>query len=142
MKNFLTLLFLMFTTSHLFGQPMQKHRVVILSDIEAEPDDIESFVRLVLYSNVIDIKGMVATTSIWKKTSVAPEPIRKVIRAYGKVQPNLLKHEAGFPEASALLAIVKEGLPVYGMEWAMERTQKGRIGLSKCWRKRTTALCG
>ncbi|MEQ8811657.1 MAG: DUF1593 domain-containing protein [Imperialibacter sp.] len=115
MKNFLTLLFLMFTTSHLFGQPMQKHRVVILSDIEAEPDDIESFVRLVLYSNVIDIKGMVATTSIWKKTSVAPESIRKVIRAYGKVQPNLLKHEAGFPEASALLAIVKEGLPVYGM---------------------------
>ncbi|MEQ8413398.1 MAG: DUF1593 domain-containing protein [Imperialibacter sp.] len=115
MKNFLTLLFLMFTTSHLFGQPMQKHRVVILSDIEAEPDDIESFVRLVLYSNVIDIKGMVATTSIWKKTSVAPESIRKVIRAYGKVQPNLLKHEAGFPEAEDLLAIVKQGLPVYGM---------------------------
>ncbi|MEQ9102759.1 MAG: DUF1593 domain-containing protein [Imperialibacter sp.] len=115
MKNFLVPFFLTLSTSVLLSQPMQKHRVVILSDIEAEPDDIESFVRLVLYSNVIDIKGMVATTSIWKKTSVAPESIRKVIRAYGKVQPNLLKHEAGFPEASALLAIVKEGLPVYGM---------------------------
>ncbi|WP_339810109.1 nucleoside hydrolase-like domain-containing protein [uncultured Imperialibacter sp.] len=115
MKNFLAPFFLILSTSLLFSQPVQKHRVVILSDIEAEPDDIESFARLVLYSNVIDIKGMVATTSIWKKTSVAPESIRKVIRAYGKVQPNLLKHEAGFPEAEDLLAIVKQGLPVYGM---------------------------
>ncbi|CAD5249014.1 MULTISPECIES: DUF1593 domain-containing protein [unclassified Imperialibacter] len=115
MKNFLVPFFLMLSTSLVFSQPVQKHRVVILSDIEAEPDDIESFARLVLYSNVIDIKGMVATTSIWKKTSVAPESIRKVIRAYGKVQPNLLKHEAGFPEAEDLLATVKQGPPVYGM---------------------------
>lgn len=49
------------------AQPNQKNRVVILSDIEAEPDDLESFVRLLLYSNVIDLKGLIATTSVWKK---------------------------------------------------------------------------
>ncbi len=97
------------------AQPNQKHRVIILSDIENEPDDTESFVRLMVYSNVIDIKGLVATTSIWHKTSVDPESIKKVIGAYGKVQPNLLKHEAGFPEASTLLSLVKQGLPNYGM---------------------------
>ena len=99
----------------LSGQSNPKHRLMVLSDIEAEPDDIESFVRLVLYSNVIEIKGMIATTSIWHKTRVDPESIRKVVRAYGKVQPNLIKHEAGFPDANTLLGLVKQGLPIYGM---------------------------
>jgi len=99
----------------LSAQPNQKHRVIILSDIEAEPDDTESFVRLMVYSNMLDIKGIVATTSCWHKTKVNPESIKKIIQAYGKVQPNLLKHETGFPDAAALLGLVKQGLPKYGM---------------------------
>ncbi len=99
----------------LTAQPQPKQRLLVLSDIEAEPDDIESFVRLLVYSNVIDLKGMVATTSVWKRTSVAPESIRKQVRAYGKVQPNLNKHERGFPDEKTMLALVKQGLPVYGM---------------------------
>ncbi|WP_372775333.1 DUF1593 domain-containing protein [Mangrovibacterium sp.] len=93
-----------------------KNRVIILSDIEADPDDTQSFVRLFLYSNQIDLKGLVATTSCWHKSQVNPESIKKVIEAYGKVQPNLSKHEAGFPTAEALLKLVKKGLPVYGMQ--------------------------
>ena len=115
-----TLLFLVLLTStfrcgSLSGQIHQKHRVIILTDIEADPDDTQSMVRLLLYSNKMDIKGFIATTSVWKKTSVSAESIKKVIRAYGKVQPNLIKHEAGFPEADALLKLVKQGLPEYGM---------------------------
>ena len=34
----------------------QKHRVIILTDIGSDPDDMESMVRLLLYSNEIDIK--------------------------------------------------------------------------------------
>ena len=93
----------------------QKHRFIVLTDIEADPDDTQSLVRLLLYSNEIDVKGLVATTSCWKKTSVAPASIKKVIQAYGKVQPHLAKHEAGFPMADALLKLVKSGLPKYGM---------------------------
>jgi hypothetical protein len=117
MKTILILiLFPLALISHgLCAQSNQQHRVIILSDIEAEPDDTESFVRLMLYSNVIDIRGLIATTSIWHKTRVDPESIRKVIHAYGKVQPNLLKHEPGFPHANALLGMVKQGLPKYGM---------------------------
>jgi hypothetical protein len=95
--------------------PENKHRLIVLSDIEADPDDTQSFVRLLLYSNEIDIEGLIATTSVWKKTSVAPESIIKIIQAYGKVQPNLLKHEAGFPNTEDLLIKVKQGLPKYGM---------------------------
>ena len=94
----------------------QKQRVVILTDIEADPDDTESMVRLLLYSNEIDIKGIVATTSCWQKTSVHPESVKKVIKTYGKVHSNLLKHAADFPEAEELLNLVKHGLPLYGME--------------------------
>ncbi|WP_338357405.1 DUF1593 domain-containing protein [Yeosuana marina] len=99
----------------LSAQTYQKNRVVVLSDIEADPDDTQSFVRLLLYSNQIDIKGMVATTSCWHRTSVEPQSIEKVIHGYGKVQPNLLKHEEGFPTEKELLSLVKSGLPKYGM---------------------------
>jgi hypothetical protein len=98
------------------GIPIEKqHRMIVLSDIEAEVDDTQSFVRLLLYSNEIDLKGLIATTSVWKRTSVAPEAIKKVIHAYGKIHPNLLKHETGFPSEVSLLALVKQGIPKYGM---------------------------
>jgi hypothetical protein len=91
------------------------YRMIVLSDIEADPDDTQSFVRLLLYSNEIDIKGLVATTSCWLKTSIHPESIKRIIQAYGKVHPNLLKHDTSYPGAESLLALVKRGLPYYGM---------------------------
>ncbi len=98
-----------------FGQTYQKNRVIILTDIEADPDDTQSLVRLFLYANQIDIKGLIATTSCWHQTNVNPKSIEKLIYAYGQVQPNLLKHESGFPTPENLLTLVKEGLPIYGM---------------------------
>ena len=44
-----------------------------LTDIEADTDDTQSMVRLLLYSDVIDVKGLITATSTWKRTSVAPE---------------------------------------------------------------------
>ncbi len=111
----LAIFFITFISKSVSAQEYQKHRLIVLSDIGAEVDDTESFIRLLLYSNEIDIKGLIATTSVWKKTSVAPEAIRKLINAYRKVQPNLLKHQAAFPSADALLKLVKQGLPKYGM---------------------------
>lgn len=97
------------------AQEINKNRVIILTDIEADPDDTQSLVRLLLYSNQIDIKGIVATTSCWLKESIHPESIKKVIKAYGKVLPNLLKHEKGYPAEQDMLNLVKRGLPKYGM---------------------------
>lgn len=94
----------------------QKCRLIVLTDIGADPDDTQSLVRLLLYSNQIDIEGLIATTSVWKKSSVSPELIRAVIRAYGKVQSNLVRHEPGFPNAEMLLGLVKQGIPRYGMD--------------------------
>lgn len=98
------------------AQEITRHRLIVLSDIEADPDDSQTLIRLLLYSNQIDIEGLIATTSVHQKTRVAPETMRKIINDYAKIQPNLLKHEPGFPIAQELLALVKQGLPVYGME--------------------------
>ncbi len=95
---------------------IKQNRVIILSDIEADPDDTQSFIRLFLYANQIDIKGLIATTSCWYTSSVNPKSIEKIIEAYGKIQPNLLEHESGFPSPETLSLLVKEGLPKYGMK--------------------------
>ena len=117
MKNFISLfVFSFILLSHsLYCKPIQKHRVIVLTDIEADPDDTQSLVRLLLYSNEIDIKGLIATTSCWHRDIVNPESIEKVIHAYGKVQANLSKHETGFPDAELLLGLVKSGITRYGM---------------------------
>ncbi len=103
-------------TTGISAQQTAKIRLIVLTDIEADPDDSQSLIRLLLYSNQIDIEGLIAVTSIHQKARVAPETIRKIINGYSKVQPNLLKHEPGYPTAQTLLTIVKQGLPVFGME--------------------------
>ena len=93
-----------------------KPRVLVLTDIANEPDDQMSLVRFLVYSNEYDIEGLVATTSTWMKRTVRPDVIHQVINAYEKVQPNLLKHQKGFPTAAALRSVVTTGQPSYGME--------------------------
>jgi len=98
------------------GSLLQKQRLIVLTDIGAEADDTESMVRLLLYSDSIDIEGLIATTSTWKRTSVSPDLIGNVVQAYAKVHGNLLKHDPDYPEAEALGELVKSGLAAYGMQ--------------------------
>ena len=98
-----------------FSQSLSKHRVIMLTDIENEPDDTETMIRLLLYANQIDIRGLIATTSVHMKTKVYPQSIIRIIEAYRKVQPNLNKHEPGYPTAENLLKMVKSGKAEYGM---------------------------
>ena len=93
-----------------------KPRLIVLTDIANEPDDQMSLVRLLVYSNQFDLEGLVATTSRHLRKGPRPDVIRTVIDAYAKVQPNLLKHEPGFPEAAALGKLVVAGQDGYGME--------------------------
>ena len=47
------------------GTPEEKHRLIILTDMENEPDDAQTMVKLLMYSNELDIEGLIATTSRW-----------------------------------------------------------------------------
>ncbi len=118
------------------AQTNKKLRVLVLTDIEADPDDTQSLVRFLLYSNQWDVEGLIATTSIHQKTRVAPESILKVLDAYKKVQPNLLKHEKGFPSYDDLKSKVKKGLTVYGMQGVGEgRDSEGSDWIVKALEK-------
>src|SRR6476646_6531140 len=97
------------------AQTSGKLRVLVLTDIEADPDDTQSLIRFLLYSNEWDVEGLIATTSIHQQTRVAPESVLRILDAYKKVQPNLIKHEKGYPSYDQLKPLVKKGLPVYGM---------------------------
>ena len=88
------LLFLVFVFACFAVQAQeQKHRLFVLTDIGNEPDDTQSMIRLLLYSNVIDIEGLAASTSTHMKHNVNPQILNQLITAYGKVRPNLLKHQ-------------------------------------------------
>ena len=92
-----------------------KPRVIVMSDIGNEPDDQMSLVRLLLYSNELDIEGLIATTSTWQKAAAHPETMRQLIEAYGEVRPNLMLNAKGWPEAAALASRVYTGQTGYGM---------------------------
>ncbi|MEQ9302277.1 MAG: DUF1593 domain-containing protein [Marinoscillum sp.] len=117
----LTILWIVLGALQLSAQNAETNRVIVLTDIEADPDDTQSLVRLLLYANEIEIKGIVATTSCWLQNEIHPESIKRVVQAYEQVQPNLLKHHKDFPQAETLYPLIKKGLPVYGMKGVGEK---------------------
>ncbi len=90
-------------------------RMVVISDIGNEPDDQMSLVRLLLYSNQLDIEALIAVTSTWQRNVLHPETMRSLIRSYGQVRANLLLHATGWPTAAELDSRVYSGQPGYGM---------------------------
>lgn len=93
----------------------QKPRVFVLTDIENEPDDAQSLVRFLTYSNQWDVEGLVATTSCWQRDKTAEWRIHEIVDAYGKVRDNLERHELGYPSLAYLKSIIKKGVPRFGM---------------------------
>ena len=91
-----------------------KLRLLVMTDISNEPDDEESLVRLLVYSNEYEIEGLIATTSVWLRDAVRPELLARGVEAYGAVRDNLALHADGFPRAVELRAKVKASCPAVG----------------------------
>ena len=97
------------------GTPEQKHRLIILTDLENEPDDSQTMVKLLMYSNEIDIEGLIAVTSRWLPRLVFPESIKVRVQAFGVVRTNLMRHAPGWPTEKHLLDRIAGGQRGYGM---------------------------
>ena len=93
----------------------ERPRVIVLTDIENEPDDAMSLVRFLAYANQWDTEGLIATTSVHLPDRTAPQRIEAIVRAYGKVRDTLEVHEKGFPTGERLLTLIRSGAPRYGM---------------------------
>lgn len=111
----ITLFLLHVCASLLSASGSERLRVLVLTDIENEPDDAQSLIRFLTYSNQWDVEGIVATTSCWQRNKIADWRIYEILEAYGKVRGNLLKHEQGYPEKEFFVSLVKKGYPDFGM---------------------------
>lgn len=99
------------------AQPTEpRNRLIVLTDIGNEPDDSESMVRLLLYSNDIDIEGLIATTSRHHPKDPRVELIFRRLDAYGQVLANLRKHDPRYPDVELLRKRTMAGSAVYGMD--------------------------
>jgi len=86
-----------------------KPRVVVLTDIGGDPDDQQSLVRFLLYSCDFHVEGLCTGFGHGHYQQTRPDLIRKAIRAYARVLPNLRRHRSDYPSAEQLLSLVKDG---------------------------------
>jgi hypothetical protein len=107
------------------GPKRLRPRLVVLTDIGGDPDDQQSMIRLMLYANEFEMEGLIASASgiagELKEEVTRPELIREIVQAYGRVQPNLLLHQPGYPPAEKLLDVIKSGNPRRGIKNVGER---------------------
>ena len=95
-----------------------KPRVINATDLGADPDDLESLVRMLVTANEVDLEGLIAVTSCWQPTQTADNMSRLLtprLNAYAQVLPNLQKQAAGYPSLAYLQSISKLGQTEYGM---------------------------
>jgi len=97
----------------------EKPRLLITTDIGGDPDDTQSLIRLMLYSNEFEIEGLVASASgtigELKEARVRTDLIKEIVNAYAEVQPNLLLHDPDYPVADTVLGRIKAGNPQRGL---------------------------
>jgi Protein of unknown function (DUF1593) len=129
---FFFILFVSFS-QNLFSKSLQKPRTIVTTD--GEIDDVDSFIRMLLYSNEFNLEGLVYSSSMWhykgdgKGTKMVSEMamtkqmygektdlrwpgvnwMQDLIGAYAKVYPNLISNAKGYPTANYLRSLIKVG---------------------------------
>lgn len=90
-------------------------RIIVTTDLGADPDDEQSLVRLLVSANEFDIEGLIVSTSCWKKDQKNTAMLDKLVAAYDEVLPNLRVHAPDYPSSEYLKTISALGQPGYGM---------------------------
>lgn len=105
----------------LLGAPA-KPRVIVLANVSTfasdrpDPEAAQSLMRLLLYSHLLDIEVLVASSGLEHAQRVRPDLLKAAVAAYEKVRRNLLLHAADYPAPERLLRAVKSGQPFASMK--------------------------
>ena len=89
-------------------------RVIVTSDFppfpvtNSDPDDVQSMVRFLLYSNEFDVEGLIASAGTFGMVA-EKKNILAVLDEYDKVDENLRNHDPLYPTADTLRAVTFEG---------------------------------
>jgi hypothetical protein len=75
----------------------------------SDPDDLQSFVRFLVYANEFRIEALIAASATLANV-VNKQPILDMLAIYGKVEESLQAHDPTFPSAEQLKTKVYQGL--------------------------------
>ncbi|VBB09688.1 Hypothetical protein LUCI_4986 [Lucifera butyrica] len=126
-------------------------RTIVTTD--GEIDDMDSFLRFLLYTDEMDVEGLIYSSSQWhykgdgkgtKFISAMPltrklygertelrwcgtEWMQKFIAKYREVYPNLLQHDGHYPSPDKLLSLVKIGNIDFEGEMSRDTDGSNRI---------------
>lgn len=79
------------------------------ADKRSDPDDVQSMVRFLVYSNDFDVEALIASAGTLANVA-RRQNILDLLDRYEKVQSNLRLHDPRFPAAAHLRARTKQGL--------------------------------
>lgn len=132
MKQILTLVLLIWLLPHVTVLA-QKPRVVISTDIGGtDPDDNQSMVHLLMYSDLFQLEGLISSPSFGNGSKAE---ILRMIDLYAKDYPTLQRHNAQLMSPEALRPLVKQGRrglmpyrgydkPTEGSEWIVRQARQ------------------
>ena len=108
----------------------ERLRVIIETDAGGDPDDEQSLVRFLLYTNEWDVEGIIVTREHAREgENLNPERtgmgiVRRQIAAYGECYPNLRMHDRTFPSPAQLLKRTVSGVTDEGVELIISALDK------------------
>lgn len=109
-----------------------RHRVLVSTDIGGtDPDDFQSMVHFLLYADLFDVEGLVASPYGPGRA----QHIRQVVDRYAADYPNLKTHSDRYPTPDALRRVTKQGAldpargrgvgrPTEGSEWIVRAARR------------------
>jgi hypothetical protein len=124
---------LLFALLNAVAMMAMKPRVLISTDIGGtDPDDNQSMVHLMMYSDLFQLEGLVSSPSFGNG---AKEEILRMIDLYAKDYPKLKQHHAQLMSPDALRQLCKQGRrgllpfcgygePTEGSQWIVQQARK------------------
>ena len=110
----------------------ERHRVVISTDIGgSDPDDFQSMVHFLVYSDLFDVEGLVS--SPWGPGRT--RHILEVIDHYGADYPNLRTWSDRYPSPDDLQSITKQGETEFAVGEGYNRPTEGSNWIIECARR-------
>lgn len=110
----------------------ERYRVIVSTDIGgSDPDDFQSMVHYLLYSDLFDTEGLIS--SPWGDGTV--QDIYDVIDAYEKDYPNLIRHSKDYPTPEYLRSITKQGAIDMAPYRGYSKSTEGSDWIIQCAKK-------
>ena len=114
------------------GHNGQRHRVIVSTDIGGtDPDDFQSMVHLLVYSDSLDLEGLISSPYGQGRM----EDILDVIECYEADYGSLSTYSSSYPTPDTLRAITKQGEIERAPYAGVRRSTDGSSWIIKCARR-------